>query len=209
MKTVIISKSNEMEDEHHIITQMFDAGLEYFHIRKPYFVKDEMIRYLDGFNTKHLKHLIVHTHHRTVLKYPIKGIHISRKHRKRPEKTWVNVRIAQMIKPKLHLSVSSHDLADLKKGLMKYSYIFLSPIFDSISKYKYKAAFKKEELVNALGNSKKQVIALGGVDEDKIEIVREMGFAGVALMGAIWNSKDPVEKFIKIQSLCQKNDRTH
>jgi thiamine-phosphate pyrophosphorylase len=47
--------------------------------------------------------------------------------------------------------------------------------------------------------SGKQVIALGGIDEDKIEICRALGFSGVAVLGAIWNSTNAVEKFKKIQ----------
>jgi hypothetical protein len=86
------------------------------------------------------------------------------------------------------------------------SYAFLSPIFDSISKRGYKSKFSQEltrnELVKISEISGKQVIALGGIDEDKIEICRTLGFSGVAILGAIWNSENPVEKFKRIKYLC-------
>jgi thiamine-phosphate pyrophosphorylase len=109
--------------------------------------------------------------------------------------------------PKFH---SLQELAD-HKG--KYEYAFLSPVFDSISKAEYKSKFSdkmnrflkmKPELIGAV--SGKNIIALGGIDEDKIALVRKIGFTGVAVLGAIWNSKNPVEKFIRIKAKCEKKD---
>jgi thiamine monophosphate synthase len=62
----------------------------------------------------------------------------------------------------------------------------------------------KPELIGAV--SGKNIIALGGIDEDKIALVRKIGFIGVAVLGAIWNSKNPVEKFIRIKAKCEKKD---
>ena len=45
---------------------------------------------------------------------------------------------------------------------------------------------------------------MGGIDEDKIETAKELGFSGVALLGAIWQSEQPVEKFKRIYELWQK-----
>jgi thiamine-phosphate pyrophosphorylase len=90
---------------------------------------------------------------------------------------------------------------------------FLSPVFDSISKQGYKSKFSDRlytllqfhpSLISAIRG--KNIIALGGIDEDKIELVRKTGFAGAAVLGAIWNSKDPLEKFLRIKAKCQKTD---
>ena len=86
---------------------------------------------------------------------------------------------------------------------------FLSPIFDSISKTGYKSAFTdslnkfiqlKPQVITSVKN--KNIIALGGVDENKIELVRKVGFSGAAVLGAIWNSKDPFASFLKIWNIC-------
>ncbi|MBI4929370.1 MAG: thiamine phosphate synthase [Bacteroidetes bacterium] len=85
---------------------------------------------------------------------------------------------------------------------------FLSPIFDSISKTGYKSKFDLQEVKSFLQKQKAlpmgkglgwAPIALGGIDEGKIETCRELGFAGVAVLGAIWNSTNPIEKFKIIQ----------
>lgn len=91
---------------------------------------------------------------------------------------------------------------------------FLSPVFDSISKQGYKSKFDLRELriffqkQNILSdeNSRSEAIALGGVDEDKIQFCSELGFAGVAVCGAIWQNNNPLEKFKKLKALCQKKD---
>lgn len=107
-----------------------------------------------------------------------------------------------------------HSLEELKQHLPLRSgqYAFLSPIFDSISKPGYKSSYEFQELtqketgkINAISGN--NIIALGGIDEDKIETCRELGFAGVAILGAIWNSKSPVEKFKRIKQLCGSQDK--
>ena len=66
-------------------------------------------------------------------------------------------------------------------------YVFLSPIFDSISKIGYESAFDDAEVLTAfLANSKQRVIAFGGVDADRIAICEELGFRGYAMLGDIW-----------------------
>jgi thiamine-phosphate pyrophosphorylase len=97
-----------------------------------------------------------------------------------------------------------HSLKELEEHKEKYEYAFLSPIFNSISKVGYKSKFDLIELKEKIAN--KNIIALGGIDEDKIETCRSIGFAGVAVLGAIWNNNSSVEKFKRLKTLCQKKD---
>ena len=104
-----------------------------------------------------------------------------------------------------------HSLEDLKqfRPSSTAQIAFLSPVFDSISKQGYKSEFSeqmnkftqlKPELIAEIKG--RSIIALGGIDTDKIELARKVGFKGVASLGAIWNSKDPVEKFVSMQNIC-------
>ncbi|HEY4800864.1 MAG TPA: thiamine phosphate synthase [Bacteroidia bacterium] len=97
-----------------------------------------------------------------------------------------------------------HSLEELENHKLKYDLAFLSPVFDSISKKGYKSNFNLSEMKEKIKG--KNIIALGGIDEDKLEICRQLGFAGVAVCGAIWESKNPLEKFIRIKKICQKTD---
>jgi len=117
-------------------------------------------------------------------------------------------------KVSLHSSFPKfHSLQELDEYKKTYEYAFLSPIFDSISKRGYTSKFRleshelaqvgKSELMRAIRNRK--IIALGGIEENKISLCRELGFLGVAVLGALWNDKDPIEKFKRIKSLCEEN----
>jgi thiamine-phosphate pyrophosphorylase len=76
-----------------------------------------------------------------------------------------------------------------------YEYAFLSPVFDSISKADYRGKYDLRELKVILRKKEEKIIALGGVDEDKIDALKDAGFAGIALLGAIWQSDEPIDKF--------------
>ena len=69
-------------------------------------------------------------------------------------------------------------------------YVFLSPIFDSISKEGYASAFTSESIREAAekGIIDKRVIALGGVDENNLLQVKDFGFGG-------WNKFDPASDY--------------
>lgn len=66
-------------------------------------------------------------------------------------------------------------------------YLFLSPIFDSISKAGYRSAFSHEQLQRAAdeGVIDRKVIALGGVTPERIPYLHSLGFGGVAMLGAL------------------------
>ncbi len=99
--------------------------------------------------------------------------------------------------PKFH-SLEELNISPLEGGSWGGAeYAFLSPIFDSISKPGYKSNFDLQEVKENVKG--KNIIALGGIDENKIELCSELGFAGVAVCGALWQSKNPIEKFQQIQ----------
>lgn len=92
-----------------------------------------------------------------------------------------------------------HSLKELEDCKEKYDYAFLSPIFDSISKGGYKSNYDLSEIKDFFKNRNEKIIALGGIDEDKIDTVKELGFSGIALLGAIWQSENPIDKFKRIK----------
>ena len=88
----------------------------------------------------------------------------------------------------------------------------MSPVFDSISKKDYLSNYTPEEIRKAhkAGIIDKKVIALGGIDMDNIRQVKDYGFGGAAIMGALWNRFDTcldrdfdqvIEHFRKLKKL--------
>ncbi|GAA6529534.1 hypothetical protein LPYR103PRE_15070 [Segatella asaccharophila] len=71
-------------------------------------------------------------------------------------------------------------------------YVFLSPVFDSISKSGYCSAFPLSALKQAQeeGIIDRKVIALGGVTYDKLPLLESLSFGGGAMLGEIWGKPD-------------------
>ena len=65
-------------------------------------------------------------------------------------------------RPPLTISTAFHDLSQLQHDYGALSYAFLSPIFDSISKTGYEAAFDHKDLAHSVPRSAVPLVALGG-----------------------------------------------
>ena len=67
-------------------------------------------------------------------------------------------------------------------------YLFLSPIFQSISKEGYGNGFPWYELEEARerGFINPKVFALGGIDASHIRQLKGLGFGGAVVLGALW-----------------------
>lgn len=78
---------------------------------------------------------------------------------------------------------------ELKAEKKNFNYVFLSPIFDSISKSNYTSAFDMEVLkqASAHGIIDKRVMALGGITTENMAVAKELGFGGVVVLGDLWN----------------------
>ncbi len=98
------------------------------------------------------------------------------------------------------LSVSCHTVEEAERAtVMGVDYLFLSPIFDSVSKKGYLSAHKPDELREWLkqrvGTTK--IVALGGITRKNISLPYEWGFDGVALLGTIWQGDSPTDAYQK------------
>ena len=60
------------------------------------------------------------------------------------------------------MSTAFHELSQLQSEYGALDYAFLSPIFDSISKKGYEAAFDHETLAHRVPRSSIPLVALGG-----------------------------------------------
>lgn len=108
---------------------------------------------------------------------------------------WQLIHAASAPPPLPAVSTSFHTLADLGVCRGELDYCFLSPIYSSISKADYPANpdFEdRDELAAGLVGSRYPVLALGGVTPDKFAELQELGFAGAALLGGIWQADDPI-----------------
>lgn len=83
------------------------------------------------------------------------------------------------------VSKSCHNLTELAE--FRGDYAFISPVFDSISKPGYLAAFTPGELADAGRRGLlDRAVALGGVTPGRIPELRAIGFRAAAMLSAAW-----------------------
>ena len=102
-----------------------------------------------------------------------------------------------------YLSTSVHAIEDFNSLEDKFEYVFLSPIFPSISKENYYSKTDLFEAIKNRTNYETKLIALGGIESKNTEQTLQNGFDNVALLGTIWNQNNPIENFKLCQQIVQ------
>ncbi len=180
MKIIVITTPNFIKGEESVIPHLLQLGVDIVHIRKPSATHEQLALLLDSLPKWCYDRLVVHDCLELANEYHLRGIHLNRRNHTIPDNFTGS------------LSMSCHSLeeVDIKKDMADY--VFLSPIFNSISKSGYNSAFSKEELHNAMkqGTIDHKVVALGGVSAANIDTVKDLGFGGAALLGYIWDKTE-------------------
>lgn len=199
MKLVVISSSHSIENETKIVTRLFEAGLETFHLRKHRFSTWEMRSYLNEIPNHFHNRIIIHSHHNLVGKFKLKGIHLTKSHKQRKLNTWILIKLIRIKNPDTQITTSFNTIGHLLEPHQKYNYnyVFLSPIFDS-STSRFQGGFTEYSLKSALQKTQYNIIARGGVDIESIEKANAIGFKGLAFYSSLWKSPDPLETFNRI-----------
>lgn len=166
-----------MAEEAFIITQMLEWGVDLVHLRKPGAGYDACAKLLTAIPQPLRYKIVTHEHFALADEFQLHGIHLNRRNPIAPEHFMGSK------------SCSCHSLQEVECAKKKYDYVFLSPIFDSISKKGYKTTFNDDLLYAASRNGTidDKVIALGGVSAAKIPLLQHYGFGGAALLGDVWN----------------------
>jgi thiamine-phosphate pyrophosphorylase len=199
MKLIVISSSNPIEDEIKIITQLFEAGLETLHVRKHKLSTRKMKEFIKGIPEHFHNRIVIHSHHKLAGKFNLKGIHLTKTHKKRKWRTWFILKIIKLKNPDIILTTSYSTIGQIleKNQDYNYDYTFLSPIFDNFNS-KFQGGFTEHSLRSALQKTSLNVIARGGVDINAIDNAYKIGFAGLAFYSSIWRKKNVLEEFNKI-----------
>ncbi|MEL7003587.1 MAG: thiamine phosphate synthase [Bacteroidota bacterium] len=187
----LFAPEKDIKNEPEILVRLFDSGLLYFHLRKPEMSKEELIKYLDKIPTPFHNRIMIHQHHQLCNQFDLLGIHLKEQTRL-DLKDELQEYINGFRKDGKLLSSSFHDPEELKSCKINFDYLFLSPLFNSISKKGYHG---KEYNVSTIDN---KVIGLGGVTDQNIDTAKKLGYKGVGVLGYVWYSKNPITAFSKI-----------
>lgn len=159
-----------------ILHLLEDGSFDFVHLRKPGACYADCAAVVDKIPVEYRSRIVTHEHFSLAQDYGLGGIHLNRRNPNLPE-GWRG-----------RVSCSCHSFEEVSERKPMCDYVFLSPVYDSISKQGYGSAFSLADLREAAGRGilDGKVIALGGITEDRIPELLSVGFGGVAMLGALW-----------------------
>ena len=178
MKIIAITSPKVTDADEYIIKGLVKKGIDIVHLRKPDSGIVECRNLLQKLTLKERSRIVIHDYPELYGEFSLLGIHVNKNVTSLPEGySGLKTR-------------SCHSFEEVKMYKDEYDYLFLSPIFNSISKQGYMSNYTEDQLRCASneGIIDEKVIALGGVTFDKIPYLKELNFGGVAMIGAIYNT---------------------
>lgn len=176
MLKIAITLPDAISGEVATLRRLLTDGFDIVHLRKPNATIDYCRQLLGGLSVAERSRIVVHDYYSLYEEFGLKGVHLNRNIASLPS-DYCGSRTR-----------SCHSFEEVVRYKAEVDYLFLSPIFDSISKAGYHSAFSHEELRRAAneGIIDCRVIALGGVVPDKISYLESLGFGGAAMSGAVY-----------------------
>ena len=82
MLLLVQSSPKIVQGEAEIVKELFDNGLETFHLRKKNASTRQIEEYLNAIPRKYWSRIVIHSHYSLAIKYDLKGIHLNRRFKK-------------------------------------------------------------------------------------------------------------------------------
>ena len=203
MKNIVFTYPTAIENEHQYLIELFEKEIDFLHVRKENFSFGEMVAYINDIPNEFHNRIMMHDHYSLIGEFDLAGINLNRKSigelvlEEEVDKCFIQplvltskgIEVNRTLAK--HVSYSAHNFKEIQNLFIQTDYVFLSPVFDSISKDGYKSAFTDlEELKRELSAINKSVVALGGIKSDKISLCEDLGFNGYARLGDVWMEKE-------------------
>ncbi len=190
---IVLTSEEALENEADKINQLFDHGLKSLHLRKTSFDINGYRKLIEQIKVKYRSNIMLHQFHELCEEFTLKGVHIQEQSRLDLGNELENYVDAYKERG-FKVSSSFHVKEAIVDCAVKFDYVFLSPVFDSISKVGYQGkGFDVTDLDEFL-------IGMGGINEKTVTKTFKLGFKGVGILGAIWNSTNFLQSFNSIQN---------
>jgi len=163
-----------------IADALMRRGFWRVHIRKPGAAEERVRALLCEIPRELYPRLSMHDHFSLAQELHLGGVHLNRRHPEPPQ-GWNGL-----------VSRSLHTVEELACAGTREDYLFISPVYPSISKTGYCPSFSIAELKPYLGE---RVFALGGVTPGCADELSAAGFGGAAMLGAAWRVEPDMEAF--------------
>lgn len=180
MLIIAITQPMPIDREVVAIRRLLANSADVVHLRKPDASIDYCRELLAELTPMERARIVVHDHFALYEEFSLRGVHLNKNVSCYPT-CYTGTRTR-----------SCHTFEEVVRYKASCDYLFLSPIFDSISKVGYHSNFNHGELQQAAddGIIDNKVIALGGVTPDKFSYLESLHFGGAAMLGAARFNED-------------------
>lgn len=150
---ILITLPRILKNEAEMLAALCGAGVSVIHIRKPEASEpeiEELLKTLQALGAD-MSRLTIHYNEPLARRYGLGGVHL---------------RIEELLAGAgegLRRSCSAHGWTEAERAATDADYVFLSPLFDSISKPGYRSAIDPAEAAERLRRRKGRIVALGGI----------------------------------------------
>ena len=178
MKKIAITLPDFIPCEAQAIVRALRSGYDRIHLRKPGSTIQDMAALIMKIPTGYRQFISLHDHLGLAVEHGLGGVHLNARFPEKP--SGFNGLVSR----------SCHSIDEVAACKEACDYVFLSPVFDSISKEGYCSGFTSAQIRQArdCGIIDSKVYALGGITPEKADILEEMGFGGGAMLGYVWKS---------------------
>ncbi|MTK54054.1 thiamine phosphate synthase [Paludibacter sp.] len=183
---IAISQPGFFEGEATRINALFAEGLPCLHLRKPDATKVEMEKLLSKIENRFHSRIMLHSHFELATVFSVRGLHFNERNKEM---------IGHYVDYCGTKSTTAHEIAALDHIPAGIDYVLFSPLFPSVSKQGYSREWDMELLRKALQKPRNfQIVALGGITQERISEVEALGFDDYAMLGSVWQALPPTTK---------------
>lgn len=185
---MVIGITSSTPDASKIMEHLEKGRADMFHLRMPDASEEEMRRLIESISPEFHPHLRLHSHFSLVKDYGLGGVHLNSRWPDKPDFPTALSRSCHLLSElEVFCCDAIADTEPYRRDATEYEYVTLSPVYDSISKQRYRQRFspKNPEVKEFLTGKARgmRVIALGGVTPDRFPELRDCGFSGAAMLG--------------------------
>jgi thiamine-phosphate pyrophosphorylase len=210
MQLRLLTPEKNTPNETEIINTLFGLGLHKLHLRKPHFGATDYRSFISQIDLSYHTSIVIHGNYELYTDLQLGGIHLNSNARDKGD-TWKEIQEISSTS----ISTSFHSWQEIEENTFEYGSVFISPLFNSISKAGYMAATPTAGIIETrkkLNENQKfcpEIIGLGGIDKNAIPILQQYRYDGAAMLGAVWTAPDPVVAFRDIMALMNSIDSPH
>lgn len=183
--SIVLTQPECCPDEAALIEHYLDTGAaDRIHLRHPGMAAEDMRMLVRKINPRFYSRISLHDNFCLAAEFPGLGIHLNSRNSSIPsDYPGGSVSVSLHAPEQIYALAAGKNIGGVAAD--RFDYVFLSPIFRSISKAGYDATVAvTPTLIAAI--KKLRVIALGGCTPDKFAELNRAGFSGAAMLGYAW-----------------------